>query len=161
VDTYWHGERESLIRPPPSVERHLEDTFGAFYKKRTEGKTPSVPDLINHSWQRMKISYGPGVRGKGYQEEEDAFLVCMMHRHGFGAAERIRMEIRRAWQFRFNWYIKSRTAVDLQKRCEILVKILERENEEVRKKEEEDEHRKKKPSAEKDRAEPIAQAEVV
>jgi SWI/SNF-related matrix-associated actin-dependent regulator of chromatin subfamily A member 5 len=109
----------------------------------------------------MKISYGPGVRGKGYQEEEDAFLVCMMHRHGFGAAERIRMEIRRAWQFRFNWYIKSRTAVDLQKRCEILVKILERENEEVRKKEEEDGQRKRKPSAEKDRAEPIAQAEVV
>ena len=84
----------------------------------------------------MKINYG-GNRVKGYQEDEDAFLVCMMYRHGFGAAERIRMEIRRCWQFRFDWYFKSRSAQEIQKRCETLVKIIERENEEVRKKEEE------------------------
>jgi SLIDE len=62
----------------------------------------------------------------------------MMHRHGYGAAERIRMEIRRAWQFRFDWYFKSRNAQEIQKRCDLLVKIVERENEEVRKKELED-----------------------
>ena len=83
----------------------------------------------------MKISYGTGNRGKSYQEEEDAFLVCMMFRHGYGAAERIRMEIRRAWQFRFDWYFKSRNAQEIQKRCDLLVRIVERENEEVRKKE--------------------------
>jgi SWI/SNF-related matrix-associated actin-dependent regulator of chromatin subfamily A member 5 len=62
-------------------------------------------------------------------------LVCMMHRHGYGAAERIRMEIRRAWQFRFDWYFKSRSAQEIQKRCDAVVKIVERENEELRKKE--------------------------
>ncbi len=58
-----------------------------------------------------------------------------MHRHGYGAAEMIRMEIRRACQFRFDWYFKSRSAQEIQKRCDAVVKIVERENEELRKKE--------------------------
>ncbi|KAL7570972.1 hypothetical protein ACA910_002597 [Epithemia clementina (nom. ined.)] len=121
------------------VERHLEDTFGEHYGENAgEGKQlPSVAELIHHSWSKMKINYGSGTRGRGYQEEEDAFLVCMMYRHGFGAAERIRMEIRRAWQFRFNWYFKSRSALEIQKRCDILVRIIERENSEIHQKEEE------------------------
>ena len=74
----------------------------------------------------MKINYGTFNRGsRGYQEEEDAFLIHMMYRHGYGAAERIRMEIRRAWQFRFDWYFKSRSSHEISKRCDILVKIIE------------------------------------
>lgn len=122
------------------VERHLEDTFGPHYGQNAqtpEGKQlPSVAEMLHYSWPRMKINYGSSNRGKGYREDEDAFLVCMMYRHGFGAAERIRMEIRRAWQFRFDWYFKSRSAIDIQKRCEAIVKVIERENEELRKKEE-------------------------
>ena len=128
------------------VERHLEDTFGPYYWDVKEGKEriknlPSATELLHYSWPRMKISYGSGTRGRSYQEEEDAFLICMMHRHGYGAAERIRMEIRRAWQFRFDWYFKSRNAQEIQKRCDLLVKIVERENEEVRKKEQDEERK--------------------
>jgi SWI/SNF-related matrix-associated actin-dependent regulator of chromatin subfamily A member 5 len=43
------------------------------------------------------------------------------------------MAIRRAWQFRFDWYFKSRSAEEIQKRCDLLVKIVEKENEDVRK----------------------------
>lgn len=132
------------------VERHLEDVFGPHYGENATGDQkgkpiPSVAEMLHYSWPKLKISYGGGSsRGKGYQEEEDAFLVCMMYRHGYGAAERIRMEIRRAWQFRFDWYFKSRSAQEIQKRCDTLVKIIERENEELRKKEE-DEEKKKNP----------------
>mmetsp|Transcript_14521 Transcript_14521/g.42531 ORF Transcript_14521/g.42531 Transcript_14521/m.42531 type:complete len:85 (-) Transcript_14521:227-481(-) len=52
----------------------------------------------------------------------------MMYRHGYGAAERIRLEIRRAWQFRFDWYFKSRNCQEIQKRCDVIVKMVEREN---------------------------------
>jgi SWI/SNF-related matrix-associated actin-dependent regulator of chromatin subfamily A member 5 len=126
------------------VERHLEDTFGPHYGAGAKGDDkdkpiPSVAEMLHYSWPKMKINYGSSARGKGYQEEEDSFLVCMMYRHGYGAAERIRMEIRRAWQFRFDWYFKSRNAQEIQKRCDMLVKIIERENEEVRKKEQEPE----------------------
>lgn len=149
IDRIERGERKILrlrqIRDAiqEKVERHLEDTFGPYYWDDKEGKErvkklPSATELLHYSWPRMKINYGTGNRGRSYQEEEDAFLICMMHRHGYGAAERIRMEIRRAWQFRFDWYFKSRNAQEIQKRCDLLVKIVERENEEVRKKELED-----------------------
>jgi SWI/SNF-related matrix-associated actin-dependent regulator of chromatin subfamily A member 5 len=122
------------------VERHLEDTFSQHYSDSANKTIPSVAEMINYSWPRMKINYfsSGAMRGKGYTEEEDAFLVCMMFRHGYGAAERIRMEIRRAWQFRFDWFFKSRSAPEIQKRCDMLVKLVERENEEVRKTEAEE-----------------------
>jgi SWI/SNF-related matrix-associated actin-dependent regulator of chromatin subfamily A member 5 len=116
------------------VERHLEDTFGSQFKEAKDGNVPSAAELLQYSWPKMKLNYGAGTRGRAYQEEEDAFLVCMMHRHGYGAAERIRMEIRRAWQFRFDWYFKSRSAQEIQKRCDAIVKFVEKENEEYRKK---------------------------
>jgi SWI/SNF-related matrix-associated actin-dependent regulator of chromatin subfamily A member 5 len=141
LDKIERGERKILrlrqIRDAiqEKVERHLEDTFGPQFADMKDGKIPSANELLEFSWPKMKINYGAGSRGRAYQEEEDAFLVCMMHRHGYGAAERIRMEIRRAWQFRFDWYFKSRSAQEIQKRCDAVVKIVERENEELRKKE--------------------------
>jgi len=114
------------------VERHLEDVFGSQFADLKDGELPSINELIEHSWSKMKINYGGGTKGRAYQEEEDAFLVAMMYRHGYGAAERIRMSIRRAWQFRFDWYFKSRSAQEIQKRCDVIVKIIEKENDDIR-----------------------------
>jgi len=114
------------------VERHLEDVFGSQFADLKDGELPSINELIEHSWSKMKINYGGGTKGRAYQEEEDAFLVAMMYRHGYGAAERIRMSIRRAWQFRFDWYFKSRSAHEIQKRCDVIVKIIEKENDDIR-----------------------------
>jgi len=153
LDRLERGEKKILklrqIRDAiqEKVERHLEDTFSDYYyggNAKKNQKLPSVAELIHHSWSRMKINYGSGNRGRGFEEEEDAFLVCMMYRHGYGAAERIRMEIRRSWQFRFNWFFKSRSAQEIQKRCDLLVRTVERENAEVRQKEKEEEEQKLK-----------------
>mmetsp|Transcript_26546 Transcript_26546/g.43118 ORF Transcript_26546/g.43118 Transcript_26546/m.43118 type:complete len:142 (+) Transcript_26546:17-442(+) len=53
----------------------------------------------------------------------------------FGAARRIQLEIRRAWQFRFNWFFKSRSPQEIQKRCDMLIRVVEREVQEHRDKE--------------------------
>ena len=42
--------------------------------------------------------------------------------------ERIRMEIRLHSSFRFDWFFKSRSSSELTKRCEVLLKVLEREH---------------------------------
>ena len=142
IDRIERGEKKILrlrqIRDAiqEKVERHLEDTFGPHYAESgASQRIPSVAELLYYSWPKMKINYGMAGKPKGYQEEEDSFLVAMMYRHGYGAAERIRMEIRRAWQFRFDWYFKSRSGQEIQKRCDAIVKIIERENEDVRKRE--------------------------
>lgn len=148
------------------VERHLEDVFGTQFADLKGGELPSINELIEHSWSKMTFNYGTGTKGRAYQEEEDAFLVAMMYCHGYGAAERIRMAIRRAWQFRFDWYFKSRSAQEIQKRCDVLVKIIEKENDDIReemkkKAQEEAQAAESQPPAEADKVqqEPVA-AEV-
>lgn len=125
--------RQTRDQIQEKIERHLEDTYGSEFFDIKDGKIPSANELLEHSWYKMKINYGSSSKGRAYQEEEDAFLIAMMYRHGYGAAERIRMSIRRAWQFRFDWYFKSRSALEIQKRCDFLVKIIEKENEDIRK----------------------------
>lgn len=36
-----------------------------------------------------------------------------------------------AWQFRFDWFFKSRNAAELQRRGDTLIRLVEKENEEL------------------------------
>lgn len=88
----------------------------------------------------MRLNYPSGYKSKGYTSEEDIFLVVMMNK--FGPLEHwseIRDEIRKAWQFRFDWFFKSRTIAELQKRGETLTRMIERENDEMKAKHGKDE----------------------
>ncbi len=93
------------------IERHIDETYGHLVAiNAKEGiPMPTSSELLDNCWKSMKLNYVQGTKNRAYTEEEDAFLLCMMHRHGFGSNERIRLEIRRAWQFRFDWYFKSRS----------------------------------------------------
>ena len=125
------------------IERHLESVYHIMYPELSKGTLPkellkkhSPMDLLMYSWSTMQFKYAHAPRGWTYRQEEDAFLLTMMHRHGYGAARRIQLEIRRAWQFRFDWFFKSRSPQEIQKRCDILIKIVEKELEELHEKEE-------------------------
>lgn len=126
------------------IERHLmEYTEKNFVhlgsvEQQTNKNQHSSMQVLEHSWPSMTLNYGT-VGRKGYTEEEDLFLIFMMYKHGYLNNERIRLEIRRAPQFRFDWYFKSRNSQDIQKRCELLIRLLEKELEEIKKKEEADE----------------------
>jgi len=88
-------------------------------------------------FHQLRIQYGTN-KGKNYTEEEDRFLVCMLHKLGFSREnvyDELRQAVRCAPQFRFDWFIKSRTAVELQRRCNTLITLIERENQELLEKE--------------------------
>merc|ERR1712113_983715 len=88
-------------------------------------------------FHQLRIAYGTN-KGKNYTEEEDRFLVCMLHKLGFdkeNVYEDLRAAVRNAPQFRFDWFIKSRTAMELQRRCNTLITLIERENHEIEEKE--------------------------
>jgi len=80
--------------------------------------------------RELQISYG-AYKGKGFTEEEDRFLVCMTYQLGYGRWEELKMEIRKAWQFRFDWFIKSRTPLELRRRVDMLIRAIEKENEDL------------------------------
>merc|ERR1711902_68382 len=91
-----------------------------------------------------RIAYGTN-KGKNYTEEEDRFLVCMLHKLGFdkeNVYEELRASVRNAPQFRFDWFIKSRTAMELQRRCNTLIMLIEKEMNEIEEREKSE--RKKK-----------------
>lgn len=84
-------------------------------------------------FQQLRINYGNN-RGKNFTEEEDRFLICMLQQIGFegeNCYEALRREVRMSPAFRFDWFIKSRTSTELQRRCTTLISLIEKENEEL------------------------------
>ncbi|XP_016402743.1 SWI/SNF-related matrix-associated actin-dependent regulator of chromatin subfamily A member 5-like [Sinocyclocheilus rhinocerous] len=58
----------------------------------------------------------------------------MLHKLGFdkeSVYDELRQCIRNSPQFRFDWFLKSRTAMELQRRCNTLITLIERENMEL------------------------------
>eukprot|EP00644_Phytophthora_capsici_P016041 jgi/Phyca11/528256/estExt2_fgenesh1_pm.C_PHYCAscaffold_280011 len=94
----------------------------------------------SHPLRDMRLHYPAGYKSKGYILDEDVFLVVMMNKYGpLEHWGEIRDEIRKAWQFRFDWFFKSRTIGELQKRGEVLTRMIERENDELKSKNSKDE----------------------
>ena len=87
-------------------------------------------ERYRNPWLELKIQYGPN-KGKAYTEEEDRFLLCMMHKLGYGAWDEMKAEIRKSWRFRFDWFFKSRTPQELGRRCDTLIRLVEKETEEA------------------------------
>ncbi|XP_031550358.1 SWI/SNF-related matrix-associated actin-dependent regulator of chromatin subfamily A member 5-like [Actinia tenebrosa] len=88
-------------------------------------------------FHQLRIQYGTN-KGKNYTEEEDRFLICMVHKLGLekeNVYDELRMACRSAPQFRFDWFLKSRTAQELQRRCNTLITLIEREMMELEEKE--------------------------
>ena len=64
-------------------------------------------------FHQLRIQYNTN-KGKNYTEEEDRFLLCMLHKLGFdkeNVYEELRYAIRQSPQFRFDWFLKSRTSI--------------------------------------------------
>jgi SWI/SNF-related matrix-associated actin-dependent regulator of chromatin subfamily A member 5 len=66
----------------------------------------------------------------------------MTQKLGYGKWEELKLEVRKAWQFRFDWYLKSRTPQELNRRVDILIRLIEKETQESDDKEKESKKRK-------------------
>ena len=80
-------------------------------------------------WNCLTIKYGNN-RGKLFTEEEDRFLVCMTNELGYGNWEELKREVRRAPDFRFDWLFKSRTPLELNRRVDLLIRLIVAETKE-------------------------------
>uniref|UniRef100_A0A7S0IUA5 Uncharacterized protein n=1 Tax=Calcidiscus leptoporus TaxID=127549 RepID=A0A7S0IUA5_9EUKA len=82
-------------------------------------------------WQTLTIKYGNN-RGKLFTEEEDRFLMCMTNELGYGKWEELKREVRRHPEFRFDWLFKSRTPIELGRRVDLLIRLIQNEGKEPR-----------------------------
>ncbi|XP_057476570.1 ISWI chromatin-remodeling complex ATPase CHR11 isoform X2 [Actinidia eriantha] len=86
-------------------------------------------DRYKNPWLELKIQYGQN-KGKLYNEECDRFMICMVHKLGYGNWDELKAAFRTSPLFRFDWFVKSRTTQELARRCDTLIRLVERENQE-------------------------------
>jgi SWI/SNF-related matrix-associated actin-dependent regulator of chromatin subfamily A member 5 len=125
-DTFWSMYTE--IFGYSDIIDKIDQTDKAVARKN-QIKSAIETKISRHAGnlQKFSLSYGSS-KGKLYTDEEDAFLVFMMHEHGYGNWEKIRLEVKNSWLFQFDWFFKSRTAAEIQRRCDILLRLIEKEN---------------------------------
>ncbi|KAF6176679.1 hypothetical protein GIB67_034541 [Kingdonia uniflora] len=86
-------------------------------------------DRYKNPWLELKIQYGQN-KGKLYNEECDRFMLCMVHKLGYGNWDELKAAFRTSPLFRFDWFVKSRTTQELTRRCDTLIRLVEKENQE-------------------------------
>mmetsp|Transcript_40687 Transcript_40687/g.90456 ORF Transcript_40687/g.90456 Transcript_40687/m.90456 type:complete len:1088 (-) Transcript_40687:511-3774(-) len=116
----WEKIYKNIERGEQKIQRQ-QDITNAIASKLERYKNP---------WQELKIQYGAN-KGKAYTEEEDRFILCMVHKLGYGNWDDLKAEIRKSWRFRFDWFFKSRTPQELARRCDTLIRLIEKENEDA------------------------------
>ncbi|XP_047311709.1 ISWI chromatin-remodeling complex ATPase CHR11-like [Impatiens glandulifera] len=87
-------------------------------------------DRYKNPWLELKIQYGQN-KGKLYNEECDRFMICMVRKLGYGNWEELKTALRKAPLFHFDWFIKSRSTQELARRCDTLIRLVEKENQEI------------------------------
>ncbi|KAF9257203.1 hypothetical protein L218DRAFT_1081033 [Marasmius fiardii PR-910] len=86
---------------------------------------------VKFPMQELELNY-PTTKGKVYSEEEDRYLLCRLFHYGMQADdvyERIKKDITEFPVFRFDWFFKSRSPQELQRRCNTLLSMIEKEAE--------------------------------
>jgi len=86
---------------------------------------------FRYPMQELELNY-PTTKGKVYSEEEDRYLLCRLNHYGMrtdDVYERIKKDISEFPVFRFDWFFKSRSPQELQRRCNTLLGMIEKEAE--------------------------------
>lgn len=93
---------------------------------------------VRFPMQELELNY-PTTKGKVYSEEEDRYLLCRLFHYGMqvdDVYDRIKKDITEFPVFRFDWFFKSRSTQELQRRCNTLLGMIEKEAAEEEKVEE-------------------------
>ncbi|KAF5352870.1 hypothetical protein D9756_006326 [Leucocoprinus leucothites] len=86
---------------------------------------------VRYPMQELELNY-PTTKGKVYSEEEDRYLLCRLFHYGMqtdDVYEKIKKDITEFPVFRFDWFFKSRSPQELQRRCNTLLSMIEKEAE--------------------------------
>ncbi|XP_015693069.1 probable chromatin-remodeling complex ATPase chain [Oryza brachyantha] len=123
-------ERYKELNDFDRIIKNIEKGEARIYRKDEIMKAVGKKlDRYKNPWLELKIQYGQN-KGKLYNEECDRFMLCMVHKLGYGNWDELKAAFRMSPLFRFDWFVKSRTTQELARRCETLIRLVEKENQE-------------------------------
>ena len=103
------------------AKRNKQDALWRMLSKKIQA--------VKYPMQELELNY-PTTKGKIYSEEEDRYLLCRLHHYGLKIVdvyERIKRDITEPHVFRFDWFFKSMTLQELQRRYTMLLGLIEKE----------------------------------
>jgi SWI/SNF-related matrix-associated actin-dependent regulator of chromatin subfamily A member 5 len=107
-DAFWRLG-PSRLNNWDNIEKQIEKGESKIQKRVESMNAVQLKvDKYPKPWQQLKINYG-NAKGKSFNDAEDRFIICMTHQLGYGRWEELKTEIRNSWNFRFDWFIKSRS----------------------------------------------------
>ncbi|EIN12993.1 SNF2 family DNA-dependent ATPase [Punctularia strigosozonata HHB-11173 SS5] len=134
VAEYYPVFREKWMDLPeyPRIEARIKEGEAKRNKRdNLENLLAKKVNSVQYPMQELELNY-PTTKGKVYSEEEDRYLLCRLHYYGMRTEdvyERIKKDISEFPVFRFDWFFKSRSPTELQRRCNTLLGMIEKEAE--------------------------------
>ncbi|KAL0956462.1 hypothetical protein HGRIS_002608 [Hohenbuehelia grisea] len=122
---------ESLSEYPRIAARIAEGEAKRNKRDNLENLLAQKIASVRYPMQELELNY-PTTKGKVYSEEEDRYLLCRLYHYGMqidDVYERIKKDITEFPVFRFDWFFKSRSPQELQRRCNTLLGMIEKEAE--------------------------------
>ena len=129
--TYFKKHWKELAEHPRIAARIAEGEAKRNKRSNLEYLLAKKISSVKHPMQELELNY-PTTKGKVYSEEEDRYLLCRLNHYGMQAEdvyERTRRDISEFPVFRFDWFFKSRSTQELQRRCNTLLGMIEKEAE--------------------------------
>ncbi|KAG9311922.1 SNF2 family DNA-dependent ATPase [Chiua virens] len=129
--TYFKKHWKELAEHPRIAARIAEGEAKRNKRSNLEYLLSKKIGSVKHPMQELELNY-PTTKGKVYSEEEDRYLLCRLNHYGMPAEdvyERIKRDISEFPVFRFDWFFKSRSTQELQRRCNTLLGMIEKEAE--------------------------------
>lgn len=137
-ETFWNRYHEisnypKVIEKAHNIEKkNSESDTGAavleYKMNQAINANPNHPRSSAQICKNLEVMYG-AKKGPLYTEEEDAFLLYLMDRHGYGQWEKIKNDLHDMWQFKFDWWMRGRKVHDIEKRCSQLLNMIKNEPE--------------------------------
>jgi SWI/SNF-related matrix-associated actin-dependent regulator of chromatin subfamily A member 5 len=81
--------------------------------------------------QELELNY-PTTKGKVFSEEEDRYLLCRLSHYGMQTEDvydQTKKDITEFPVFRFDWFFKSQSPQEVQRRCNTPLSMIEKEAE--------------------------------
>jgi SWI/SNF-related matrix-associated actin-dependent regulator of chromatin subfamily A member 5 len=120
-----------LLEHPRIAARIAEGEAKRNKRSNLEALLAKKIGAFRYPMQELELNY-PTTKGKVYSEEEDRYLLCRLSHYGMrtdDVYERIKKDISEFPVFRFDWFFKSRSPQELQRRCNTLLGMIEKEAE--------------------------------
>jgi len=129
ADYFWKHNKlipdwEKQISNIEKGERKIKATEN--YKIILEALIETTPN----PWHQLIVKSPANKSGtiqQYFTVEEDRLILCLTYKFGYGNWDQIKSEISKCWAYKFDWFLQSRNSSEINRRCDALLRQVEKE----------------------------------